>query len=166
MPVYVDPNFEWPKSKKWPYGSVSHMYADTDEELHALAAKIGLKRAWCSDVTQPDSTLLHYDLSPPKRKQAIAAGAIPQDHEHKIPYRIRRVWCFPAFQKHYVETAKGSPDDLTPDNYPAWRRLWNFFVAGAVHGVNAERQRTKEPTNAAGRPDRERPKDPGHPLHR
>jgi hypothetical protein len=147
MPVYVDPNFEWPKTKKWPYGSVSHMYADTPEELHELATKIGLKRDWCSDVTQPDSTLLHYDLSPPKRKQAIAAGAIPVDHGHGEPYRLRNVWCWPGFVKHYVERAGGKPDELHPDNYPAWRRLWRFFVAGAVYGVNAERARlakTKE----------------------
>lgn len=168
MPVYVDPNFEWPKTKAWPFGSVSHMYADTDEELHALAVKIGLKRVWCSDHTQPDSTLVHYDLSPAKRKQAIANGAIPVDHEHGEPYRVRNVWCYPAFVKHYTERAGGDPADLHPDNYDSWRRLWRFFVGGAVAGVNAERARLakKESANAAGRPDRQLPKDPGHPLHR
>lgn len=147
MPVYCDPNFEWPKTKAWPFGSVSHLYADTEEELHALAAKIGLKRTWCSDRTQPDSALLHYDLSPAKRKQAIAVGAVPVDHEHAEPYRIRRVWCYPAFEKFWVERNKGSLEDLSPDNYLAWRRSWRFFVGGAVAGVNAERARhaKKEP---------------------
>jgi hypothetical protein len=87
MPVYVDPNFEWPKTRKWPYGSVSHMYADEPEELHALAAKIGLKRVWCSDRTQPNSRLLHYDLSPKKREAAIQAGAVSVRHSHKAAYR-------------------------------------------------------------------------------
>ena len=83
MAVYCDPNMDWPKSKKWPYGSVSHMYADTPEELHELAAKIGLKRNWCSDITQPAAWLLHYDLNKNKRMQAIAAGAISVDFSHK-----------------------------------------------------------------------------------
>lgn len=44
-----------------------HMVADTVDELHALAARIGLKRSWF----QGD----HYDLVPSKRAAALAAGA-------------------------------------------------------------------------------------------
>lgn len=99
MPVYVDPNFAWPKSKKWPWGSVSHMYADTPEELHALAAKIGLKRQWCSDHTQTDSTLLHYDLNPNMRLKAVAAGAVSVNHHHKEPYSATGVWCWQGFSE-------------------------------------------------------------------
>lgn len=44
-----------------------HMIADTEDELHALARRIGLKRAWF----QAD----HYDLVPGRRAAAIAAGA-------------------------------------------------------------------------------------------
>lgn len=43
------------------------MIADTVDELHALAARIGLKRSWF----QGD----HYDLVPSKRAAALAAGA-------------------------------------------------------------------------------------------
>jgi|ERR1044072_1525400 hypothetical protein len=83
MPVYVDPPLEWPWTPRWPYRSVSHLYADTPEELHDFARSIGLKRVWCSDHTQPDSRLLHYDLSPNKRKQAVRAGAEERPHGHK-----------------------------------------------------------------------------------
>lgn len=86
MAVFVDPNFEWPRSKAWPYGSVSHMYADSPEELHQMARRIGLKRVWCSDFTQPGSRLLHYDLSPKKRSRAIEAGAQAVDHQHGRGY--------------------------------------------------------------------------------
>lgn len=86
MAVYVDPNLNWPKTEHWPYGSVSHMYADTEQELHDMANRIGLKRSWCSDKTQPGSKLLHYDLSPTKRLAAIRAGAIPKDHRHKVKF--------------------------------------------------------------------------------
>lgn len=90
MSVYVDPNLDWPKTRRWPFGSVSHMYADTPDELHAMARKLGLKREWCSDVTQPDSDLLHYDLSPGKRLQALKNGAIPTSHRHMVAHKEGR----------------------------------------------------------------------------
>jgi hypothetical protein len=48
-----------------------HMIADTEDELHALATKIGLRRAWF----QGD----HYDLTPGRRQAAIRIGAIALD---------------------------------------------------------------------------------------
>lgn len=87
MAVYVDPNLDWPKSRKWPFGSVSHMYADSPEELHRLAARLGLKRTWCSDITQPRSKLLHYDLSPRKREQAVRLGALETTHAHMTRFQ-------------------------------------------------------------------------------
>jgi hypothetical protein len=49
-----------------------HLFTDGDEaELHALAAKIGLKRKWF----QPDRDGGHYDLTPGRRAAALAAGA-------------------------------------------------------------------------------------------
>src|SRR5258705_13789103 len=57
-------------------GQSCHMFCDTTpDELHVFAAKIGLKRSWCSDITQPGAGLLHYDLVPSKRVAAIAHGA-------------------------------------------------------------------------------------------
>jgi hypothetical protein len=54
---------------------MSHMVADTLEELHAMAAKIGLKRDWFQD----DPRHPHYDVCQSKRRLAIAAGAIAID---------------------------------------------------------------------------------------
>ena len=51
---------------------MSHMLADSLEELHAMAEQLGLKRAWF----QPGSTP-HYDLCAAKRTLAIELGAIP-----------------------------------------------------------------------------------------
>ena len=45
------------------------------EALHAFANRIGLKRRWCSDVTQPRSRPIHYDLTKFMRKLALRAGA-------------------------------------------------------------------------------------------
>lgn len=46
---------------------MSHMIADTDDELHAMADKIGVLRKWF----QGD----HYDITQSKKSLAIAAGA-------------------------------------------------------------------------------------------
>ncbi len=86
MSVYVDPLFEWPKTRAWPYGFVSHLYADSEEELHEFAERLGMKRSWCSDKTQPGSRVLHYDLSPNKRRVAVSLGAVEVEHEHKREY--------------------------------------------------------------------------------
>lgn len=46
---------------------LSHMIADTDEELHAMAARIGVARRW----HQGD----HYDITQSKKALAIKYGA-------------------------------------------------------------------------------------------
>jgi hypothetical protein len=52
-----------------------HLTTDGDAaELHAFAARIGLRREWCQ--YPDDHPLLHYDLTPSKRAQALAAGAV------------------------------------------------------------------------------------------
>lgn len=54
---------------------MSHMVADTDSELHAMAVLIGLKRAWFQGI----SSTPHYDVSISKRALAIEHGAIELD---------------------------------------------------------------------------------------
>lgn len=66
MTVYVDdPVWPW-RGSKW-----CHMTADTHDELHAFAKKLGLKRAWFQDKPHHQ----HYDLTAAKRAQAIRMGA-------------------------------------------------------------------------------------------
>ena len=49
-----------------------HMLADTDEELHAMADKIGMSRRWHQ---YPNSYRSHYDICLAKRALAVANGA-------------------------------------------------------------------------------------------
>jgi hypothetical protein len=56
-----------------------HMVADTIEELHAMADKIGLRRAWFQPRSHP-----HYDVSRQKRLLAIRFGAIEVDRKGLI----------------------------------------------------------------------------------
>lgn len=66
MTVYVDDMFKYPMGR---FGRMrmSHMMADTEPELHAMAARIGVARKWY----QGD----HYDICMSKRDAAVAAGA-------------------------------------------------------------------------------------------
>lgn len=54
----------------------SHLSADTDDELHDFAARLGLRRAWFQDDVDPMRR--HYDLTESKRRTAIALGAHPE----------------------------------------------------------------------------------------
>lgn len=52
-----------------------HMVSDTSEaELHAFAARIGLKRAWAQ--LRPRASAAHYDLTPRRRAIALQLGAV------------------------------------------------------------------------------------------
>lgn len=63
--VYVDnPQLHYRSMK------MCHMVADTLEELHEMADKIGLKRSWYQPKSSP-----HYDVCLSKRKLAVEFGA-------------------------------------------------------------------------------------------
>ncbi|OAE72574.1 hypothetical protein A7J71_11180 [Achromobacter insolitus] len=55
-----------------------HMLADTDDELHAMADRIGVARRWHQKAGTPHS---HYDICLSKRAQAVAAGAMEIDRQ-------------------------------------------------------------------------------------
>ena len=67
MTVYVDDMHELPMGK-FRRMKMSHMIADTEEELHAMADKIGVARRWY----QGD----HYDVCKSKRTIAVRHGAV------------------------------------------------------------------------------------------
>jgi hypothetical protein len=73
MTVYVDDfqcAYEPPHRRGRTY-MMSHMIADTDEELHAMADRIGVARKWF----QKD----HYDIAKSKRALALSLGAVSLD---------------------------------------------------------------------------------------
>lgn len=52
-----------------------HMVSDESaDELHAFAAKLGLRRSWSQE--RPKSSAHHYDLVPSKRALAVMLGAV------------------------------------------------------------------------------------------
>ena len=83
--IYVDAIQHYPQCQLR-YKDWCHMATDASlEELHALAARLGLRRAWF----QNKPTHPQYDLTPTKRAQTIRLGAqAVSTHE-----RVRR--CYP-----------------------------------------------------------------------
>jgi hypothetical protein len=74
MTCYVDDMYQYALGQ---YGrmKMSHLIADTDEELHAMAARIGVARRWWQSPERTSG--IHYDIAMSKREFAIAAGAVP-----------------------------------------------------------------------------------------
>ena len=74
MSVYVDEAI-------WPFGRMMmcHLLADTDEELHAMAGKIGVARRW-----HQNSRYSHYDICKSKRAIAVSLGAIEIDRRQFV----------------------------------------------------------------------------------
>lgn len=74
MTVYVD---DWrqrarlgPVDDRW-----SHLVADTDDELHRFAGRLGMERAWFQTNTRRPHQA-HYDVPERLRPQALALGAV------------------------------------------------------------------------------------------
>mgnify|MGYP003516645513 CR=1 FL=1 len=80
MPVYVDPEMTWPTKIKCFKNGSSHLFADTEDELHAMAKRLGLKREWFQDA----SVFHHYDLSPAKRILAVKLGVIELERNDAV----------------------------------------------------------------------------------
>jgi hypothetical protein len=72
--VYLDdwrqPAHLGPVVDRW-----SHLVADTDQELHQFAARLGMRRAWFQ-VKPGRPHHAHYDLPERARAEALALGAV------------------------------------------------------------------------------------------
>lgn len=77
MSVYVDNLIAWGWVTRGRKTESCHLIADSLEELHEFAAKIGMKRQWF----QGDGTIPHYDLTPIRRSKAVSLGAVELDRK-------------------------------------------------------------------------------------
>ena len=75
MAVYVD-NMHETAMGKCGRMKMSHMLADSRDELDAMADRIGVARRWSH---YPGTYREHYDVSLSARAKAVAAGAIEID---------------------------------------------------------------------------------------
>jgi hypothetical protein len=74
--VYVDHAFAYGEWGRWSGGG--HLQADTTDELHAFAERLGMRREWFqSKPRRPEND--HYDLTHTLRARALELGAIAED---------------------------------------------------------------------------------------
>jgi hypothetical protein len=83
MAVYVD-------DVRLPFGRMimCHMWADSREELLAMADRIGVARRWIQKP--PKASWLHFDISLTMRAKALRAGAILTDKYGPAEHVARR----------------------------------------------------------------------------
>lgn len=76
-----------------------HMIADNDDELHAMAARIGVARRWWQYPAKTSGS--HYDIALTKRALAVQAGAV----------EITLKQCAAMNARRRVTGQLGAPDD-------------------------------------------------------
>lgn len=89
MAVYVD-------NMRAPFGRLimCHMWADTREELFAMADRIGVARRWFqrpagTGLPGMDASWEHFDIAQSKRALAVAAGALETDKYGPLEHTAR-----------------------------------------------------------------------------
>lgn len=136
-----------------------HVWADTVAELHAAAAKVGLRREWFQEP--PKASWHHYDCAPRIRADLVARGAVETDKLGPLvweigqtftgtfqPAEIKRQW---NKLQRYVRIRAARPGhdlfaDLTPEiHMPSVRAHWQFYQ-------ERERQFTQWWVNELDRP--------------
>ncbi len=99
MSVYVDnERIRW-RGKLW-----CHLVADSLDELHVFAARIGLRQSWFQDR----ASYPHYDVTTEVRERALIAGAVPS----------RKTQMLIAARKLKAEMACGALRPHVPDVAP------------------------------------------------
>ena len=90
MSVYVDFMMGCLRNKNWKHNESCHLFADSEDELHELAQKIGLRRSW-SQNRQKKTSFPHYDLTRSMREKAIKAGAIELTDRRSIVAKWKEI---------------------------------------------------------------------------
>ncbi|WP_334034712.1 DUF4031 domain-containing protein [Burkholderia cepacia] len=110
MTVYVDDIYRHEIGKLGRM-KMSHLIADTTDELLAMVREIGVNPKW---IQHPGTRDEHFDIAVSKRAAAIAAGAIP------ITYRE----CGAMNKRRKVTGELGSPTDAVEwlEQFVAGRR--------------------------------------------
>ena len=98
MSVFVDRLRACVPNGRWRWTRSCHLTADTEDELHRFASRLGLRREWFQAGRAFHSPRLsryilgHYDLNPARRTAALRLGAVEQDP------REGATWEFPCMQ--------------------------------------------------------------------
>jgi hypothetical protein len=97
MTVYVDDMYLYPMGQLGRM-KMSHMVADTTEELVAMANLIGVKPNW---IQRAGTAREHFDIALSRREVALANGA--------VPITLRQ--CSAMCARRRIEGVLGKPED-------------------------------------------------------
>jgi len=111
--IYVD-NFDHPYRGML----MSHMIADTTEELLEMVDRIGVKRKWIQDA---GTCREHFDISKPKKELAIKNGA--------VLVHFRTLSNITNFKEMTAEIIRNKNPEL-------WKALKTFADARGVTGLD------------------------------
>ncbi|ABB11144.1 DUF4031 domain-containing protein [Burkholderia lata] len=125
MAVYVDDMYRHEIGKLGRM-KMSHLIADTTEELLAMVREIGVNPKW---IQHPGTRDEHFDIAISKRAAAIAAGAIP------VTFRQ----CGAMNKRRKVTGSLGSPTDAIEwlERFVAERRDSRAAAPSAIDSSNA-----------------------------
>jgi hypothetical protein len=94
-----------------------HLFADTEDELHEFAQKIGLRRSWYqipkgpggkgrAEPTSLKAQMWHYDVTEGRRAAALLAGAVQVTRREALQImRDRHTRLFPEAAAEYEAAA-------------------------------------------------------------
>lgn len=99
LPCPPDDRFEWPER--------AVLFADSVQELHDFAVRLGLLRAWFR-WDQPNG-MPHYPITGGMRAVAIKAGAVPLS-EHEAARRESEYRAARAMERNTGSLFGGGPD--------------------------------------------------------
>ncbi|MFA5766448.1 MAG: DUF4031 domain-containing protein [Candidatus Paceibacterota bacterium] len=120
MAVYVDELFDTEKTPRWRYAKACHLTADTLEELHEFAERIGMKKQWFQNHPRHP----HYDLTVGRRRTAVRLGAVEVKAREKAEAeRTRRL--MEALDRDDLVPSVG-PENTIPG------MAWAFSTAQAI----------------------------------
>lgn len=83
---------------------MSHMIADSTEELIAMAQRVGVNPKW---IQNPGTCNEHFDVCLAMRKKAVTAGGIEITYRYDYPAMIKA-----RCEKHGIHWARASIDKI------------------------------------------------------
>ena len=139
--IYVDQPLHFFRGKMY-----CHLFADTKEELHTFAAKLGLKRHWF----QNDKRLPHYDISPLKRAKAVKLGAKEVDRRFVYAQILKNTSCEELKRREEIARRRAT-QEVVVFGIPAPSKVRASSGARKRSGVTEGSG--SEPGNGAGQQD-------------
>ena len=75
MAICIDKLMSCEPTRRWPFEDICHLVADSPDELHEFAKKLGVSSEWF----EPHSKCPYYNLTGNRREAALKLGATEID---------------------------------------------------------------------------------------